>query len=78
MWITGHSLGGGYANAVVLHMLANRATAELFAAGAPSTLRINQLRPIDGLCSARDRSAPTTISGDLMICAVEPQSLDPA
>ena len=34
MWITGHSLGGGYANAVMLHMLANRTCAELFAAGA--------------------------------------------
>lgn len=36
VWITGHSLGGGYANAVVLHMLANRSCAELFAAGALS------------------------------------------
>lgn len=36
VWLTGHSLGGGYANAVVLHMLANRSCAELFAAGALS------------------------------------------
>jgi putative lipase involved disintegration of autophagic bodies len=34
VWITGHSLGGGYANAVMLHMLANRTCAELFGAGA--------------------------------------------
>lgn len=33
VWVTGHSLGGGYANALVLHLLANRATAQLFGAG---------------------------------------------
>lgn len=36
VWITGHSLGGGYANAVVLHMLGNRSCAQLFAAGGGS------------------------------------------
>ena len=34
VWVTGHSLGGGYANALALHLLAGRATAELFGAGA--------------------------------------------
>ncbi|KAK9918723.1 hypothetical protein WJX75_006273 [Coccomyxa subellipsoidea] len=33
VWVTGHSLGGGYANALALHLLANRATAQLFGAG---------------------------------------------
>lgn len=36
VWITGHSLGGGYANAVMLHMLANRSCAKLFASGGGS------------------------------------------
>ena len=47
VWITGHSLGGGYANAVVLHMLANRACAELFAAGAHSSVpsHVSSTRP---------------------------------
>ncbi|KAK9814112.1 hypothetical protein WJX72_000806 [[Myrmecia] bisecta] len=36
VWISGHSLGGGYANCVMLHMLANREIAELFAAGGGS------------------------------------------
>ena len=35
VWVTGHSLGGGYANALALHLLAQRNTAELFGAGAP-------------------------------------------
>lgn len=34
VWVTGHSLGGGYANALALHLLANRATAQLFGTGA--------------------------------------------
>jgi predicted alpha/beta-fold hydrolase len=38
VWVTGHSLGGGYANALALHLLANRATAELFGAGADQLL----------------------------------------
>ncbi len=33
VWVTGHSLGGGYANALALHLLASRATAQLFGAG---------------------------------------------
>lgn len=33
VWVTGHSLGGGYANALALHLLAQRNTAELFGAG---------------------------------------------
>ena len=33
VWITGHSLGGGYANCVMLHLLANKRTADLFSAG---------------------------------------------
>ena len=33
LWVTGHSLGGGYANCLTLHMLANRSTAELFGGG---------------------------------------------
>ena len=33
VWVTGHSLGGGYANALALHLLAGRATAGLFGAG---------------------------------------------
>ncbi len=33
VWVTGHSLGGGYANALALHLLAGRATAQLFGAG---------------------------------------------
>jgi hypothetical protein len=37
VWVTGHSLGGGYANALALHLLANRATAELFGAGENSS-----------------------------------------
>lgn len=35
VWVTGHSLGGGYANALALHLLAQQNTAELFGAGAP-------------------------------------------
>ena len=34
VWVTGHSLGGGYANALALHLLAQQNTAELFGAGA--------------------------------------------
>ena len=33
VWITGHSLGGGYANCMVLHLLANKRTKDLFSAG---------------------------------------------
>lgn len=33
VWITGHSLGGGYANCMMLHLLANKRTADLFSAG---------------------------------------------
>ena len=33
VWMTGHSLGGGYANCMVLHLLANKHTADLFSAG---------------------------------------------
>ncbi|KAL3143242.1 hypothetical protein ABBQ38_002093 [Trebouxia sp. C0009 RCD-2024] len=36
VWITGHSLGGGYANCVMLHLLANKRTADLFSAGGGS------------------------------------------
>lgn len=42
VWVTGHSLGGGYANALALHLLANRATAELFGAGMPLQHRIDK------------------------------------
>ena len=35
VWVTGHSLGGGYANALALHLLAQQNTAELFGAGTP-------------------------------------------
>ena len=34
VWVTGHSLGGGYANCLILHMLAQRQGAKLFSAGA--------------------------------------------
>lgn len=33
VWVTGHSLGGGYANALTLHLLAQRQGAQLFSAG---------------------------------------------
>lgn len=33
VWVSGHSLGGGYANCLMLEMLANRSAAELFGAG---------------------------------------------
>ena len=33
VWITGHSLGGGYANCFMLHLLASKRTADLFSAG---------------------------------------------
>lgn len=36
VWITGHSLGGGYANCMMLHLLANKRTADLFSAGGGS------------------------------------------
>ena len=41
VWVTGHSLGGGYANALALHLLAQQNTAELFGAGTllPGSLR---------------------------------------
>ena len=34
VWVTGHSLGGGYANCLILHLLAQRQGAQLFGAGA--------------------------------------------
>ena len=37
VWVTGHSLGGGYANALLLHLLAQRQGSQLFSAGV-STL----------------------------------------
>ena len=33
VWITGHSLGGGYANCMMLQLLANKRTAEIFSTG---------------------------------------------
>ena len=33
VWVTGHSLGGGYANCMMLHLLANKRTKDLFSAG---------------------------------------------
>ena len=41
VWVTGHSLGGAYANALILHLLERRQTAQLFAAGeyAPKNLQ---------------------------------------
>ena len=33
VWITGHSLGGGYANCMMLHFLASKRTADIFSAG---------------------------------------------
>jgi len=33
VWITGHSLGGGYANCMMLHLLASKRTADIFSAG---------------------------------------------
>jgi len=33
VWLTGHSLGGGYANCVMLHLLATKSCAELFRGG---------------------------------------------
>ena len=33
VWITGHSLGGGYANCFMLHLLASKRTADMFSAG---------------------------------------------
>ena len=41
VWVTGHSLGGGYANALALHLLAQQNTAELFGAGAPVISALN-------------------------------------
>ena len=38
VWITGHSLGGGYANCMMLHLLANKQTSELFSAGELASL----------------------------------------
>ena len=40
VWITGHSLGGGYANCMMLHLLANKQTSELFSAGKISDLSV--------------------------------------
>lgn len=36
VWVTGHSLGGAYANCLMLHLLESRASARLFASGLPS------------------------------------------
>lgn len=33
VWVTGHSLGGGYANCLILHLLAQQQGAHLFSAG---------------------------------------------
>lgn len=33
VWLTGHSLGGGYANCVMLHLLANKSCSALFGGG---------------------------------------------
>ncbi len=33
VWVSGHSLGGAYANCIMLHLLANKRTTHLFAAG---------------------------------------------
>lgn len=33
VWVTGHSLGGAYANCVMLHLLESRSTSQLFQAG---------------------------------------------
>lgn len=41
VWVTGHSLGGGYANALALHLLANRATAQLFGAGLHLAVKLH-------------------------------------
>lgn len=37
VWITGHSLGGGYANCMMLHLLASKRTADIFSAGEQLT-----------------------------------------
>ena len=34
VWVTGHSLGGAYANCMMLHLLESRKTAQLFESGA--------------------------------------------
>ena len=52
VWVTGHSLGGGYANALALHLLAQQNTAELFGAGAPVISATNVLA-----CVCMHRSA---------------------
>ena len=36
VWVSGHSLGGAYANCLMLHLLDSRATSQLFEAGDPS------------------------------------------
>ena len=33
VWVSGHSLGGAYANCIMLHLLSNRKTTHLFTAG---------------------------------------------
>ena len=55
VWVTGHSLGGGYANALALHLLAQQNTAELFGAGAllPDFLRCRGAQSVSafpGIC----------------------------
>lgn len=37
VWVTGHSLGGAYANCLMLHLLESRGTARLFMAGKISS-----------------------------------------
>ena len=36
VWVSGHSLGGAYANCLMLHLLDSGATSQLFEAGDPS------------------------------------------
>ena len=44
VWVSGHSLGGAYANCIMLHLLANQRTALLFTAGnSPLTVFLGRL-----------------------------------
>lgn len=45
VWVSGHSLGGAYANCVMLHLLASRTTAHLFQAGKTPLTRAVLFNP---------------------------------
>lgn len=67
VWVSGHSLGGAYANCVMLHLLESRSTSQLFEAGT--------LPPPPGRFSHTPLLAQTNPSGcnfgkEIMACCL--------